>query len=104
MGKGLKTTQMGISIRVNSLMDSLRAMESIYGLISLFTKATSSKGIKMDMEHGSQAIKNSSIKVITYWIENTAMEFTVKKMEGSIKEIILKIREMGMENSMKNKR
>ena len=69
-----KLMPMEISTMEILLMDFLKAMENIYGLIKQYIKETSNKDIEMDMESGNHPINDKNILDISYSIKSMDME------------------------------
>ena len=69
-----KLMPMEISTMEILLMDFLKAMENIYGLIKQYIKETSNKDIEMDMEYGNHPINDKNILDISYSIKSMDME------------------------------
>lgn len=66
MGMGFNIMQMGICIKENILMDWLKAMGNMHGLMVALLKEILNRVIEMDMDYGNQKVENNNIKVITY--------------------------------------
>ena len=79
---------MEMYIKVNLLMDFLKAMGNIFGMMVVNTKEILSKVTEMDTEFGLTKRKFKNIKVIICLIKSMGLEFITSQMTMFIKEIM----------------
>lgn len=76
MDRGLKSTEMGTSTKVNLLMGFLKVMVNIIGQMEQSLKEILSKVLEMDMDYGKvEQGQAKTTKDITCLIRNMAMEY-----------------------------
>ena len=75
-------------IKVNLLMDFLKAMGNIFGMMVVNTREILSKVTEMDTEFGLTKRKFKNIKVIICLIKSMGLEFIISQMTMFIKEIM----------------
>lgn len=87
MAKGPKYMEMGIDTKDSLLMDSLKVMDSIIGLMDQCLKEILNKVLEMVMGFGKVEMEPmKTIKGITCWIRSTDMEFITGGMVTYIKD------------------
>lgn len=69
--------QMGIFIKANISMGSLKALVNTIGLMDLHIGEILNRDIEMGMEYGNQRIKNNNTKDIIFSIENMDTGFMI---------------------------
>ena len=94
MEKEMKNIQMVMFIEENSLMDCQKALDSIDGLMELYTEGISSKDTEMVMVIGNQQRSKKVLKDTICWIESMVMGNIVGVQVKFIKVFTLRMQEV----------